>query len=532
MILSMKSLIKHSLVIFSLSLSWHSSLAIDFVAVRDFGYNEKIQKETLVLNVGTLDGYVEGETADLFIENGTPDFPDSKNVALVELVKALPKYSYWQIVVGKTGFSKNNLKKKSGEYVDVGLIRTNSGLNGRPLDIKNKVRLFERETDQYLGNEFGEIPPNLRQDSEYEALKDTIFEEKKLKRADVEVVSNDYLEKKASSTYSDEHLEELEELYAPSLKVVKKESVEKAVKDDIRTGLSENYERNKERTKYGLNDFYREQERTPEFKDIRKKVSSVSVYDEEKESQFEESMISKRALKKMDRDRERWSQDMDDQVLRRYFVQNGIEAEYQRRERALNELEGHEMWLRFFGGVNRNTHDEDPNYQRMDYSLAVGYNLHFSRISMDLKNWSMDFLLENSVNHYALNDELNAQSKDLFAGTFLNYYWLNNPLTLNKFIGHVGVGMKIGQGDAVSVSGVDSYSYQIIGLPSLAAGLKYRFRAGDLTRDTLNVGAAAAFGVQYDRLNYSSSELLDDGEIYSKFSTNTIKYYFGLHFYY
>jgi len=234
----------------------------------------------------------------------------------------------------------------------------------------------------------------------------------------------------------------------------------------------------------------------------------------------------------MDRDKERWSQDMDDTVLRRYFVQNGIEAEYVRREKALNELEGHEIWLRYFGGLNRSTNDVDNNYQRLNASLAVGYNLHFSRINDSLKNWSMDFFLENAVNHYAINDKFNAEAKDLFTGANLNYYFLNNPLTLNKFIGYFGVGMKLGQGNAATVDINRTYSYQILGLPTFNGGIKYRFRTGDLTRDTANVGAAAAFGVTYERLNYSSAEQLENNEIYPKFTTNNLKYFMGLHFYF
>ena len=531
MILSMKSLIKRSIVLGLLVLNFSKAHAIDYVAVREFGENLEINKETLVLNVGSLDGYVEGEVAHVFKEVGTKNFPDAKKIGLIELVKIFPKYSYWQFHKGSV--SANDLKAVDGSWTEVGLIRQHTALNGRALDVRNKIRLFERESSNIdLNNYDKEIPKELRQVKNYAPLDEEVFEVESLKRADVEVSSNDYLIKKSGTTHSEEHLEELEELYAPKLKVVKNEVVEKAVKADIADKLADNYERNKERTKYGMSDFYKEQEKHPEIKDIRKKISTFSVYDQEKQREFDEAMISKRALKKMDRDKERWSQDMDDTVLRRYFVQNGIEAEYVRREKALNELEGHEIWLRYFGGLNRSTNDVDNNYQRLNASLAVGYNLHFSRINDSLKNWSMDFYLENAVNHYAINDKFNAEAKDLFTGANLNYYFLNNPLTLNKFIGYFGVGMKLGQGNAATVDINRTYSYQILGLPTFNGGIKYRFRTGDLTRDTANVGAAAAFGVTYERLNYSSAEQLENNEIYPKFTTNNLKYFMGLHFYF
>lgn len=530
MILAMKSLIKYCLTL-SLYCFWaYEACAVENVAVREYGLNAELNKETLVLNIGALDGYVEGEVAEILQETGSMDFPDSKKLATAELVKVFPKYSYWQIQKKYT--EELNLKNSDGTWREVGIIRHHTAINGRPLDIKNKVRLFERETPIELNPTDKEIPPQFRQVKGYAALEDEIFESKTIKRADVEIINNDYLVKKSGTVHSEEHLEELEELYAPTLKVAKKENVEKAVNKEVAAKLADNYTKNKSRTKFGTKDFYNEQAKIPDSKDVRKKISTLSVYDEEKELEFESSMIKKPALTKINRDKERWSQDMDDKVLRRYFVQNGIEAEYNRRERALNELEGHELWFKAYGGLNRSTNTVDDNYQRMNYALAVGYNLHFSRISEEFKNWSMDFYLENAVNFYAINDEFNAEAKDLFAGGSLNYYFLNNPLTLNRFIGHVGVGLKIGQGDAATVDINRTYSYQILGLPIISGGLKYRFRAGDLTRETANVGAAAALGFQYERLNYSSAELLENNEIYPNFSTNSMKYYLGLHFYF
>jgi len=534
MIFSMKQLIKFTFLSLVLSPIISSVYAIDFIAVREIGMNRELQRETIVLNVGSLDGYVEGEHIHLFRQIGDKRFPKSLKLGEAELVKVFPKYSYWQIL---------NTPLAEGAKIgltEVGVIRSRMGINGRELDVKNKIRLLDRSHDErdfadLEKNELlesPEIPDNLRQDHSYKALKDETFEEKKLKRADVEVVKNDFLIKKSGTSFSSEHNEELSELYAPELKGKDPNIVKKETEKEISKAQADLYRKNQQRTKYGMDDFYKDQEKIPEMKDIRNKISTISVYDQEKEAKFEESMISNRALKKMQRDKALWSQDMDDKVLRRYFVQNGIASEYERRERALSELEGHEMWLRFYGGANRNTVDADPNFQRFNYAMAVGYNLHFSRINPEYVNWSMDFYGESSVSHFALNDNTNAESKELFAGTSLNYYFLNNPLTLNKFIGHVGLGMKLGQGEAIAADLNRTISYQLVTMPTLSGGIKYRFRAGDLTRDTANIGAALAFGAMYERVNYSAGEVLEASEIYGKFAVNTMKYYFGLHLYY
>jgi hypothetical protein len=60
---------------------------------------------------------------------------------------------------------------------------------------------------------------------------------------------------------------------------------------------------------------------------------------------------------------------------------------------------------------------------------------------------------------------------------------------------------------------------------------KYRFRSGDLTEDTVNVGASFNAGIMYDNKHLSVTDALDDN-ILGSISVNDLKYIFGMSFYF
>ncbi len=507
-----------------------ASFSQDVVVVKEFGENKDLKRKTLLLEVGSIDGYVYGETANVFIDYGKRNKPNPTQMAQIELVKLLPKYSYWQIVSGEL-----NLEDLNDEYFKrfktLSLLRTNRAINGRPLDIKNRIHLIDKDSEKFEMSTKS-IPEDFVVENNFDAELTPMFNQEEILRADVEVHQKEKMIKKSGTSYSSIHDDELVEMYAPKIKSVNKDKVKMNVLEDVNDSLSKNYAKTNEKSKNGLDKFYQNSVRDRNEKDIPQNISSESVYDHYKEKELAESFVSRRALNKMKRDGERWSEDMDDKVLRNYVIQNGIEAEYKRRERALNELDGHELWLKFFGGINHQSTELDNNYQRLNYSLGFGYNLHFSRLNSSYTNWSMDFYGESSVSYLAINDDSNASSKEILGGVNLNYYYLNNPISLNRFIGHVGIGMKIGQSEAVYTEGDSIFSYQIVGLPILSTGLKYRFRAGDYSIENPNFGAALAFGASYEMMNYSSADSIIDNEVYGKIATQNFKYFFGVHFYY
>ncbi len=539
MIFSMRILIKLTFFLSALAIFPNSVCAQDFAAMQSgfpkgFLDLEASQNKTLIIEMGALDGYVEGEYAEFFIQNKNYKYPRNFSIGSGELVKIFPKHSFWSIKVKDPSKFLAAEKMQLSDVAHVAIIRTGMAISGRPLDVKNRIRLLDRNERDYtlISDRFDQIPESLKKEHGYTSSENTNFEQNKLLSADINVSSNDYLQKKTKLEYSDEHLEELEEKYFAKKPTDLKISVEKNVRKEIVQDRAKVFENQNERMKYGSADFYREQKRVNIIRDVRDDISIQSVYKDAKENEIQSKFITNRARKKIERDGERWSEDMDAKTLRRYFVENGIEAEIARREKVLNELEGHEIWVSLSGGMNKNTNTIDQNYQRLDYSLSLGYDLHLARMNSDFSNWSIDFLVEKGVHHFAINDNTNAESQEIMGGLNLKYYYLNNPVTLNKIIGTIGVGVKMGRGNASGTELDRTYSYQIVSLPTMSAGFKYRVRPGDLTSENVNIGIAFSGGLEYERTNYSVNDSIANNAIYGSFAKNNLKYVMGIHFYY
>jgi hypothetical protein len=290
--------------------------------------------------------------------------------------------------------------------------------------------------------------------------------------------------------------------------------------------MSEGYEKKTNGMKYGLKSFYSEQEREEGIPEISKKGGHQTTYDQMREEAKLAEQIDPRAKAKMKRDGEMWSADMDDVGLRKYFIRTGIEQEVRRRELALNELEGHEVMLNYSGSMVAHGNTNDPNYQGRGYNLGIAYDLHLARTSASLKKWSLQFFLEKGVTEYDTG-VYNARSEETLYGAYVNYYFVNNPLTLNSFIYLFGAGIKNGNASVFTPDLSKEYSYQVLTVPSLQLMTKYRFRPGDLREDTVNIGMSVNFGINLDMKNLSVIDRVDDN-INSKISVTDLKYILGM----
>jgi hypothetical protein len=264
------------------------------------------------------------------------------------------------------------------------------------------------------------------------------------------------------------------------------------------------------------------------MRDLTDKITVTNVYDLEKEKKNEKNLVDPKAIARINAQGEMWSADMDDKTLRSYFVTSGLLKERMRREASFYELDGNEIQISYFG--NTNSHSYNPNnesmYQLKGYQVGFGYDYHFSRISPDLKDWSLTLTIERGVNYYDIN-KANGRSEEGTYGLLFNYYFYNNPLTVSHFIWNVGMGLKVGTAQLTSDIGTQVYKYQILTLPSIQLMTKYRFRAGDLDEEHANVGASLNAGAVYET---KSLRMLDvpSNNIYTTLDARDIKYFFGV----
>lgn len=520
LLINMKKLVFFVTLLFMRPL-W--ALALEEVTLQELSSSGR----SLVVDRGTLEQFNEGMLAKFYLQKGPKEFPKIFLVGEGELVKSFPKKSYWLI---KQIYIPEAMKANSKLLI----MTSNTILNGRPVKISNRhVVLPPKEygdVDEYLDKNRNKVPDKLVKEEKGFEASPGIYSDDEINHAspeaDVVVTTYEKFKTKPGNYYSEEYGDLTAQNYFVGNQQVQLGDIKKAEDKKIFDAISDGVIEKSNNMKYGVKNFYREQEREKSLPELAKKGSQPSMYEELKYERKQQDIISPKAVAKYKRDGDQWSSDMDDNALRKYFIASGIEKENRRRELALNELEGHEIILHFSNALNSHGNDIDPNYRGRGYNIGIAYDLHMARVSDDLKKWSLQFSLERGVTEYDTGI-FNARSEETTYGAYANYYFVNNPLTLNSFIWLAGVGLKNGSASVYSPDLSKEYSYQVLNLPAFQVMTKYRFRSGDLTEDNVNIGASWNFGVNIDMKKLSVIDRLDDN-INSNISVVDLKYTVGM----
>ncbi len=490
------------------------AVALDGIKLEDVSTTGK----SIVIDRGLLEQYEEGIFGRFYIQKGKKEFPQIFLVAEGELVKSFPRKSYWIL-------KKIHLPDVIKAKANLLIFTSNSVTNGRPLRLRNRHVVMSKssgsDVDSYLKENKENVPARLvRAGDNYEPSPD-VFEKNALQDlksgTDVLVTTYESYSTKNGKYFSEEFGDETIQNYFVGNTQVFLGDIKKAEDKIVFDSVADNYQKKTNGMKYGIKSFYREVEKIKELPELNVKGSVASSHEQSRDDDRESDHISPVAIAKLHRDGEQWSSDMDDVSLRRYFIHTGLEREVRRRELALNELDGHELIIHYSNAVVA---------QGPSYNLGISYDLHLSRTSPDLKDWSLQLVYESGLSEFVTGD-YNVRSKNTSYGAYLNYYFINNPLTLYSFIYLAGVGVKNGTAIVYADALEKNYSYRTLTLPALQVMTKYRFRTGDLNEETVNVGASLNFGINLDIKNLSTAEFEDD-EINSKISLYDLKYTLGL----
>jgi hypothetical protein len=488
--------------------------------------------KSMLLNMGTLDDLEEGTYARFYVQRGPKEFPKIFLVAEGELIKTFPKKSYWYLrrieMAGEI--------KRDSKLLMLTMEKVNSG---RTLKMKSKTVVHSSEDYSDLQdflNENKENVPNrlVKEGHNFEASPEIspkqIDSERPEPNVDLLLTKYEVYKTRSGTHYSEEYGDLTKENYFVDNQQVEIGDIKRAEDKKLFDSVNDNYVKKTNNMKYGLKGFYADQEKLKEMPDVDKNGTNASVYAEYKRQAEESDRISAKVPAKFKRDGAMWSADMDDDTLRRYFIQTGLEKEIKRRELSISELDGHELMFHYSNGMSTHGSAEDPNYQGRGYNFGLGYDLHLSRVSANWKKWSVQFILEKEQALYNTGAH-NASSKEVAYGAYVNYYFFNNPTTLNSFIYLAGLGFKSASATIASAQLSKEYSYQVLTMPALQLMGKYRFRTGELTSETMNVGVSVNFGINVDIKNLSTNDELSDN-INGKISVTDLKYTLGMSLYF
>lgn len=483
------------------------------VKIEDFSKSGK----TMSINRGFIEDLQAGDWGKFYLKRGDLNRPKLFLLAEGELVKSLPKRSYWLI---KKVYIESSFLPQTETY----LITQNQVTQGRQLRISKKDVFHDGEESEIseltqLGKEyqsgeqlFDQLDKN-DDERKYTDLKVTTFGAFKIKKG----IKN-------SEEYGDELNEKIviENRVVPIGDLKKKEDqiIFQKVTDGHELSLSGKIK------KFGITQSSNREMETSKGMTY----SHESIYRKKLEEINQSKHISPRVRAKIVRDDVNWTSDMDDDKLRRYFIASGIEREYQRRELALNEADGHEVTFKYQNSLSSHTTAEDPSYRGGSYNLSLSYDFHLSQFSRNMKKWSLEIGLETGIASYDLGG-MNGRANELVYGSYLNFYFLNGPLSLNTFNCLIGIGLKNGMAKISNYQLTSVYSYQLTIIPALQLLAKYRFRPGDLSEDNVKIGMSVNFGaaVDFKTLSLKGNTVED---INSKISVTDLKYIAGVSFYF
>lgn len=482
--------------------------------------------KTIILNRGHLDQIKIGTLAKIFNQTGQLNNPNLIYIGQAEAVQVLPRKSYWYFQE-----LDNSAVYQKGDTLN--LVTQEKNLAGRPVKLKTRKVVLPQGKGivRYLREEDLGMPSELIfKANEYERGKNYI--RTSIER-DEDVIAKNFevWKRKQGLEYIDEYINKVEGRVQSGLKNdINRDEVKKRENDKIFESTVTGIQSKMNNLEFGLSGLYKEQEKDAELTEVTRRVQIENIYEKKQRERREERFIGPYAIEKIKRQGQRWSADLDDDELRRFFIQSGIERERRRQEFSLDRRAGNELLFRATTALTNKTTVEDDNNQNTGYALLIGYEFHLSRTNPEITNWTIEMNLERALRYYDLGG-VNGRFEEGSVFGAVNYYFFNRPDMVRKYLLYGGVGIRRGNATVTSPSLSKDYEFSVFSIPTLQGGMKYRFSAGDEREDGFDVGLGANLLIQSELSRYSSTSEVDD-DISALFITTNLRMSFGFSVYF
>lgn len=486
---------------------------------------------SLMLNRGHLEGLRQGTKARLLLQTGTVSRPQLATVGYAEVIKSEPNQSAWYL-------HEIELPQVIREKQRLVYILEERALQGmRPFETRqNKVILKPGTTYlDHLAEKKQGMPASMLAIDENQYHHDQLQIDVQKPHHEDQVSTNfdGWVEQKGLRFVEPfvegvkaKHLIDADKVTDVTQRQQKEERqvFESYVQALVRT-INTHPE--------GLAYLYRQDLEKDEFERTRKMVVFENTYQKFLNESRSEVRIAPRALAKMERDDPLWSADLSDKALRDFMLESGLVEEERRQRLAIDHLQAHEFSFRYSTSVSRHISKEDPNFQGIGYSIALGYEYQLARVLRQLQSFTVDLELRRSIGFYEMAPEINGRFNEGSFGLALNYYFYNKPFSLNQLALYAGLGIKRGNADGSSnlLQEQKTYGYQMMVLPAMQLGAKYRFKAGDGYLDKLKVGMGLNFLYSFESKRFNTVETVSE-DVSGSFAVTDNKFAVGLSFYY
>lgn len=489
--------------------------------------------KSLILNSGHLEGLKRGDYAQVIGVLGSSERPRLKSLGYAEVVRVTPRGSYWF-------FHDQNRAHRVSSGDTVSLIRKDKALQGlreqKVLQRKLVLSSGQKFEDELAQRERG-LPKELLSGHQKDYYsRELNLKSKNVMAYDLETSQYDVWSTKNRPEFIQKAMKEFEVDYIGQLKNVSHaDKVRREDSDEVFRSYVQSIVQTLNSKKEGLNELY-QRELDKSYKNyVGDVLVKRNLYHQVRDPDEKRLGLKPHALQKIKRDGPLWSADLDDQQLREFMVKTGVAQELERREKVQSELEAHEVIFRASTGLVKHVNVDDPNFQNVNYSLSASYEYSLSRASEKLAAWTLEAEVYTGINFYEMAAGLNGRFQENGFGAAVNYYFYNKPFTVEKlaFYGGMGLRRSSASGGSSLLDGQQSFDYQVLSLPILHLGAKYRFRAGDSYKDIVNVGMGLNALLSFESKNLSVvGENEIQGPVFSSFDIQDTRLAVGLSLYF
>ena len=226
-----------------------------------------------------------------------------------------------------------------------------------------------------------------------------------------------------------------------------------------------------------------------------------------------------------------WSKALDRQELRAFLMSGAIVKEKQWRDTTIRTRFTHEIFMKYATALQPYADESSLLYQWKNFSISFGYEYFLGRHFSRLKNFSIKGFYTKGQKYFTWKTNTNVNYSGI--GGKVQYYFYNDPHSIEKFMFFVGLGTEIGTGTFKIRAFNDNFSCNFLSLLT-NVGVKYRFK--DIIRDkgtSLSLGSFLLFGNR--RTQYSINNFMDE-LIWESFDTDIQssenKIYLGMSLYF
>lgn len=215
-----------------------------------------------------------------------------------------------------------------------------------------------------------------------------------------------------------------------------------------------------------------------------------------------------------------------DEGLRQYFLSTELKKERLRYENSKDQQKSHEILISYSSAFNKSATNTDEGSAGYNSSYSLSYEYYLMKTWERLRSLSLEIGAGQGTYYYAAGSA-NSKMENLHFKAYVNWYFLNSPASVSRYMGYVGTGFKRGVASVSPSTSQSSYDYDVLSIPGFQAGIKYRFSQ----KPSDPVGLGFHFSILHEVLNFSSTGTIEEGML-SSFSFSDTQFGLGMNIYF